>query len=154
MEAMFLLAVAAAKTTPGAITALTLALGFSGFAISGFNVNHLDIAPRYASLLMGISNSFGTIAGLLSPIVSQLMTRKGTREEWARVFVIASLLHLIGIVFYACFASGTKQPWADYSIGLGEEDYMLDRKYNRDLNQQEESIEIPVFKNPDVLISL
>ena len=27
------------------------------------NVNHLDIAPRYASILMGISNGVGTFAG-------------------------------------------------------------------------------------------
>lgn len=40
----------------------------SGFAISGYNVNHLDIAPRYASILMGISNGIGTLAGLICPI--------------------------------------------------------------------------------------
>jgi len=36
---------------------------------SGFNVNHLDIAPRYASILMGMSNGIGTIAGLIVPVV-------------------------------------------------------------------------------------
>lgn len=34
------------------MTALIFAVGCSGFAISGFNVNHLDIAPRYAAILM------------------------------------------------------------------------------------------------------
>jgi len=29
-------------------------------AITGFNVNHLDIAPRYAAILMGFSNGIGT----------------------------------------------------------------------------------------------
>ena len=33
------------------------------FECAGFNVNHLDIAPRYASILMGISNGVGTFAG-------------------------------------------------------------------------------------------
>ena len=42
----------------------------------GFNVNHLDIAPRYASILMGISNGFGTLAGMLCPIVVNKMTKE------------------------------------------------------------------------------
>ena len=47
---------------------------FSGFAVAGFIVNHLDIAPRYASIIMGISNTFGFIAGIACPIVTDLMT--------------------------------------------------------------------------------
>jgi hypothetical protein len=42
---------------------------------SGFNVNHLDIAPRYASILMGMSNGIGTIAGLICPIVIDNITQ-------------------------------------------------------------------------------
>ena len=44
--------------------------------LSGFNVNHLDIAPRYASILMGFSNGFGTIAGMLCPIVTEKLTKQ------------------------------------------------------------------------------
>lgn len=54
--------------------ALTLGVAFSGFAISGYNVNHLDIAPKYASILMGLSNGIGTFAGILCPIVIDLLT--------------------------------------------------------------------------------
>lgn len=43
--------------------------------ILGFNVNHLDIAPRYASILMGMSNGIGTIAGLICPIVIDHITK-------------------------------------------------------------------------------
>lgn len=56
------------------MSALTLGVAFSGFAISGYNVNHLDIAPRYASILMGLSNGIGTIAGLLCPIAIDYLT--------------------------------------------------------------------------------
>jgi len=37
-------------------------------------VNHLDIAPRYAGILMGISNGIGTLSGLLCPIVVERLT--------------------------------------------------------------------------------
>jgi MFS transporter, ACS family, solute carrier family 17 (sodium-dependent inorganic phosphate cotransporter), member 6/7/8 len=63
----------------GAVTALTLGVAFSGFAISGYNVNHLDIAPRYASILMGMSNGIGTIAGLICPIAIDHLTRDKVR---------------------------------------------------------------------------
>ncbi|CAF1005875.1 unnamed protein product [Rotaria sordida] len=115
LEAVFLLLVAYAKNPRLAIGALTIAVGFSGFAISGFNVNHLDIAPRYASILMGISNGVGTLAGMLCPVAVEFLTKKGKREEWAHVFLIASLIHFGGVIFYGLFASGEKQPWAEPS---------------------------------------
>ncbi|NXL90599.1 VGLU3 protein, partial [Alectura lathami] len=90
-----------------------LRLGFSGFAISGFNVNHLDIAPRYASILMGISNGVGTLSGMVCPLIVGAMTKHKTREEWQNVFLIAALVHYSGVIFYAIFASGEKQEWAD-----------------------------------------
>ena len=63
------------KTKIDNVMALIIAVGASGFAISGFNVNHLDIAPRYASILMGITNSCGTLSGILVSIVSGALTK-------------------------------------------------------------------------------
>ncbi|XP_013926265.1 PREDICTED: vesicular glutamate transporter 2 [Thamnophis sirtalis] len=113
MEATLLLVVGYSHSKGVAISFLVLAVGFSGFAISGFNVNHLDIAPRYASILMGISNGVGTLSGMVCPIIVGAMTKNKTREEWQYVFLIAALVHYCGVVFYGIFASGEKQPWAD-----------------------------------------
>uniref|UniRef100_A0A3B3V810 Vesicular glutamate transporter 1 n=1 Tax=Poecilia latipinna TaxID=48699 RepID=A0A3B3V810_9TELE len=113
MEATLLLVVGFSHTKGVAISFLVLAVGFSGFAISGFNVNHLDIAPRYASILMGISNGVGTLSGMVCPLIVGAMTKNKTREEWQGVFLIASLVHYGGVVFYGIFASGEKQPWAE-----------------------------------------
>lgn len=55
-------------------------MAFSGFAISGFNVNHLDIAPRYASILMGLSNGIGTIAGAIIPVAKNLIVIHGVSK--------------------------------------------------------------------------
>lgn len=112
-EALFLLVVGYTKSTRVAVSSLVLAVGFSGFAISGYNVNHLDIAPRYASILMGISNGVGTLSGMICPSVVETLTKLKTRESWTSVFLIASLIHIVGVTFYAIFASGEKQPWAD-----------------------------------------
>ncbi|XP_062402459.1 vesicular glutamate transporter 3 [Sardina pilchardus] len=113
MEATLLLVVGFSHTRGVAISFLVLAVGFSGFAISGFNVNHLDIAPRYASILMGISNGVGTLSGMVCPLIVGALTKNKTRLEWQNVFVIASMVHYTGVIFYAIFASGEKQEWAD-----------------------------------------
>jgi len=124
-EALFLLVVGFANTPTLAVSALIVAVGSSGFAISGFNVNHLDIAPRYASILMGISNGVGTFAGMLCPITTQRITiRHETKDiihhEWEEVFLIASGIHVFGVIFYAIFASGEVQDWAKASCTVTE----------------------------------
>uniref|UniRef100_A0A6Q2X718 Vesicular glutamate transporter 1 n=1 Tax=Esox lucius TaxID=8010 RepID=A0A6Q2X718_ESOLU len=128
MEATLLLVVGFSHTKAVAITFLVLAVGFSGFAISGFNVNHLDIAPRYASILMGISNGVGTLSGMVCPLIVGALTKHKTREEWQYVFLIAALVHYGGVIFYGVFASGEKQWWAepeqlsDEKCGILDED--------------------------------
>ena len=69
------------------ITFLSLALGLGGLTWAGFGVNHLDVAPKYAAILMGISNTVGTIPGIICPsltgaIVIDRVSRRGEREEY------------------------------------------------------------------------
>ena len=52
-----------------AIALLVLAVSIAGFQYSGFLVNHVDIAPQYAGILFGISNSIAAITGFISPVV-------------------------------------------------------------------------------------
>ncbi|XP_035672238.1 vesicular glutamate transporter 1-like [Branchiostoma floridae] len=124
MEAVFLLICGySSRNTAVAIVCLTIAVGFSGFAISGFNVNHLDIAPRWASVLMGISNGVGTLSGMICPIIVSTVTRHKNAREWQTVFLIAASVHFVGVIFYAFFASGDVQPWNDDIDGLNGEKY-------------------------------
>lgn len=57
-----------------AVVLFSLALGVSNLNAASFNVNHLDIAPRYAGVLMGITNSAGTIPGIIGPFVVGVLT--------------------------------------------------------------------------------
>jgi D-alanyl-lipoteichoic acid acyltransferase DltB (MBOAT superfamily) len=40
------------------------------FCFCFFSVNHLDIAPQYASLIMGLSNTVATLPGIVSPALT------------------------------------------------------------------------------------
>lgn len=50
------------------ITIITLGVGLNGAIYSGFKVNHLDVSPRFAGILMSFTNCIANLAGLLAPI--------------------------------------------------------------------------------------
>lgn len=52
------------------VALLTLGIGFNGGIYSGFKINHLDITPRFAGILMAITNCTANLAGLLAPITA------------------------------------------------------------------------------------
>ena len=59
----------------GGVVLLTVGVSMCGFQYgSGFVVNPGDIAPRYAGIIFGISNTFGTIPGFLAPIAIGIIT--------------------------------------------------------------------------------
>ncbi|XP_055531707.1 sialin [Wyeomyia smithii] len=94
------------------ITCITIAVGMGAFAWSGFAVNHLDLSPKSAGVMMGISNTFGTIPGIVSPIITGSITSNGSDDEWRIVFYIAAGIYLIGCMIYWFWASGELQPWS------------------------------------------
>lgn len=57
-----------------AVVLFSLALGMTALNMSSYNVNHLDIAPRYAGVLMGITNTAATIPGMVGPYVVGYLT--------------------------------------------------------------------------------
>ncbi|XP_022913696.2 sialin isoform X1 [Onthophagus taurus] len=111
-QTVFMLGAAFWLSPGGSTACLTLAVGFGAFAWSGFSVNHLDIAPQHASVLMGISNTFATIPGIVSPIITGAIVTTPTKEEWQIVFYITSGIYLFGCVIYGLCASGERQHWA------------------------------------------
>lgn len=120
-QAGFLIVVGYTTSKEFAIAGLTFAVGLGGLTWSGFPVNHLDIAPRYAGILIGISNCLATLPGIFSPLLVGVLTPNETQAEWRAVFFIAASVYAVGMVFFASFASGEKQPWADGEEEVGED---------------------------------
>ncbi|XP_049816102.1 vesicular glutamate transporter 1-like isoform X1 [Schistocerca nitens] len=112
-QSAFMLATAFLMTPAAAVACLTLAVGIGAFAMAGFFVNHLDLAPQYASILMGMANTAGTIPGIISPILTGYIVPNRTKDEWRVVFFISSTIYFCGSIFYGIFASGERQPWAN-----------------------------------------
>lgn len=91
---------------------LTLSTTTGGTSGSGVYINQIDIAPRYAGFLLGITNTFGTIPGVVAPIVTGYFTEDHSLDGWRWVFWLAASIQLSGAVFYVIFGSGKLQRWA------------------------------------------
>uniref|UniRef100_L7MUI5 Sialin n=1 Tax=Xenopus tropicalis TaxID=8364 RepID=L7MUI5_XENTR len=95
-----------------AVVFLTLSTTLGGFSVAGYGINHLDIAPSFAGLLLGITNTFATIPGMVGPVIAKALTHDNTVEQWQIVFYIAAAINFFGAIFFIIFASGNVQDWA------------------------------------------
>ncbi|XP_025084631.1 sialin-like isoform X2 [Pomacea canaliculata] len=97
---------------PLAVFLLCLCLTFVGLNRAGYAVNHIDLAPRHAGVLYGITNSAGTIPGMIAPLVVGALTPNRTAEEWRHVFFLCFAMAILGAILFAVFADGELQSWA------------------------------------------
>ena len=101
-----LLAIGQVHTVPLAIGLMCVALGLGSFALSGFASNHLDIAPRYAGALMGLSNTAGTLPGVIGVAVTGYILE--ATGSWPVVLGIAAGLYVAGGIAWLIFSTGEK----------------------------------------------
>lgn len=111
--AAFLIAVSYAGCSQVlSVTFLTLSSTISSATASGVYINQIDIAPRYAGFLLGITNTFGTIPGVLAPIATGYFTEDHTLAGWRKVFWISAGINIGGALLFSIFGSAEVQPWA------------------------------------------
>ncbi|KAL2080375.1 hypothetical protein ACEWY4_024168 [Coilia grayii] len=95
-----------------AVLCLTLSSTLGGISAAGVFVNQIDIAPRYAGMLLGITNTFGTIPGVLAPIAVGHLTKDHTLLGWRNVFFVSAAVSASGALVFTLFGSGKIQSWA------------------------------------------
>jgi ACS family sodium-dependent inorganic phosphate cotransporter len=105
--ACFLLLLTRATTPTVAVVLLCCATGSFAFAMSGFAPNCFDIAPRYADVIWGLSNTVATLPGIVGVYVTGwLVDRTGT---FVAPFLLTAGISLFGAVFYLAYGSGKQQ---------------------------------------------
>ena len=68
----------------------------------------MDIGgSRYAATLMGISNTFATIPGIVGNIVTGWLLYLGN-GDWTMVFNVIIVVYLIGGIVYLALARGDR----------------------------------------------
>ena len=86
---------------------VTISLGGVSLGAAGYAVNHLDIAPQYAGILMGLSNTFAQLPGIVGVALTGFIVK--ATHSFAGAFYLSALIYLIGLVCYVTMASGERQ---------------------------------------------
>ena len=87
-------------TTVWAIVILVIGVSGMGFQYGGgFVLNHVDIAPKYAALLFGMSNTVATIPGFVAPIVIGALTPNVSE---LRYLIVRAKVNTHKIYFLKC----------------------------------------------------
>lgn len=95
-----------------AIALLIFVVGINSAIFSGHQVNHIDISPRFAATLMGITNGIGNVFSLLAPLIVQyIVTDESDPDEWKVVFFIAAGVYFGSDIFYTIFGRAEIQFW-------------------------------------------
>ncbi|CAG7818922.1 unnamed protein product [Allacma fusca] len=91
---------------------LSLAMGAYGSLLGGVIINLIDIAPNYASILMGVTNTFATLSGFGAPwMAGYILKGNPSLENWRIVFIVAAAICFVGNLIYILMASGKEQKW-------------------------------------------
>ncbi|MCK9284959.1 MAG: ACS family MFS transporter [Rhodocyclaceae bacterium] len=103
-SALFLM-VARQMTTPEtALAAICLALGFVGLTWSGYGINSLDIAPRYADVLSGMTFTAANIPGIIAVMVTGWML--DLTGSYDAPFLLGASISVFGAIVYLIWGSG------------------------------------------------
>lgn len=82
------------------------ALGFLALTWSGFVPNHLDIAPRYADILMGITNTAGTIPGIIGVFVTGWLV--DATGSFSAPFIVAAGINIFGALVWLGYGTAKR----------------------------------------------
>ncbi|XP_062025367.1 probable anion transporter 5 [Rosa rugosa] len=105
------------RTSTAAVICSSFALGFLALGRAGFAVNHMDIAPRYAGIVMGVSNTAGTLAGIIGvDLTGKLLEASrsahdsdlSSPESWTSVFMIPGVLCIFSSIGFLIFSTGER----------------------------------------------
>ena len=104
------------RSSTAAVMLSSLCLGLCALARAGFAVNHMDIAPRYAGIVMAISNTAGTLAGIVGVgLTGWILDGAKAKnlhlsdpESWTMVFATPAILCILSVLIFLTFATGER----------------------------------------------
>jgi ACS family sodium-dependent inorganic phosphate cotransporter len=102
-----LLILPVAHTPAMAVALVTLSIGGTALGGGGFVVNHFDVAPRYAGILMGISNTAATVPGIIGVAATGFILQ--ATNSFSAVFYLTTVVYAIGAICYLALASGERK---------------------------------------------
>ncbi|KAJ6837857.1 ascorbate transporter, chloroplastic-like [Iris pallida] len=130
--AFFLTQLSHVRTPALAVLCMACSQGTDAFSQSGLYSNHQDIGPRYAGVLLGLSNTAGVLAGVFGTAATGYILQRGQPRlmilrqlflisnieltcrflelsgSWDDVFKVSVALYIVGTVVWNLFSTGEK----------------------------------------------
>ena len=82
------------------------ALGIGSLCWAGFASNHLDIAPRHADVLWSISNTAGTLPGIIGVAATGILL--DLTGGYAATFIVAAAINVVGAIVWMIWGTGER----------------------------------------------
>jgi MFS transporter, ACS family, solute carrier family 17 (sodium-dependent inorganic phosphate cotransporter), other len=101
LSGLFLLAMRGAHTPALALILMIAAMFALGFTWCGFATGILDVAPRHGGLLVGFSNTFGQIPGIIGVAVTGWLV--DATGAYTAAFVLAAAIGLAGALVFGLY---------------------------------------------------
>ncbi|KAI5081087.1 hypothetical protein GOP47_0004270 [Adiantum capillus-veneris] len=91
---------------------ITSSLAFSSFSLGGLYCTHQDISPKYASILLGITNTAGAIPGVLGVYLTGVLLDH-THSWTMALFAPCIIFWVTGAIVWNIFASSEPQSFEE-----------------------------------------
>lgn len=83
-------------------------------------MNHIDIAPNFAGILMGLTNGAANIMSIIAPLLVGFVVHDETDPiQWRYVFFISAGIYFVGNLVFLIFSKTDVQSWNNPE-GTGE----------------------------------
>ena len=102
-SAIFLFLAGGAGSPLIAVSTMCCALACLGVCYSGFAPAVLEMAPKHSDILWSISNTFGTIPGIIGIAVTGWLV--GVTGTYVAAFALAAAVHLVGMIVWLMFGT-------------------------------------------------
>jgi len=97
-----------------AVTLLVIGNGANAAIGMGGSVNPIDLAPNHAGIIMGFTNAAGGVISIATPIVvGWIVTDLKDVTQWRIIFIITSVISVIGALVFVFLGSTRIQKWND-----------------------------------------
>ncbi|XP_048478541.1 putative inorganic phosphate cotransporter [Plutella xylostella] len=112
---VFLLLLVPARSSALAVGCLVALLTLQSFVSVGFVMNHLDLSPNFAGVMMSMSNAPANVCSFLTPLVASYVLRNDPTDlaRWHVMFVAMAAWVAASNTAYLLQLRTDLQPWDD-----------------------------------------
>ncbi|XP_015110299.1 putative inorganic phosphate cotransporter isoform X1 [Diachasma alloeum] len=100
------------SNTTLAVVLLVVCVSFDAASNCAYLINHMDLSPRYAGVLVAITRTAAMVVSVLAPlIVGLIVTDLSNVAQWQTVFFITAGIYFLGNIIFILFGSAETQSW-------------------------------------------